>query len=51
MNEYEKFKINQELKRIREEIEQMKKDRMEDLNSIADHFLDLENKIENLKED
>lgn len=51
MNGYEKFKINQELKRIREEIEQMKKDRMEDLNAIADHFLDLENKIENLKED
>lgn len=50
MNQYEKFKINQELQKIREEIAEIKKNRMYDLDKITDCIINLENKIENLQE-
>ncbi len=50
MNQYEKFKINQELQKIREEIAEIKKNRMYDLDEISDCIINLENKIENLQE-
>ncbi len=50
MNQYEKFKINQELQKIRKEIAEMKKNRMCDLDEISDCIIDLQNKIENLRE-
>lgn len=50
MNGYEKFKIKQELSKIRAEIEEMKKARITDLDGISNYILKLENHIENLKE-
>ncbi len=51
MNTYEKFKITQELKKIREEIAEMKKNRINDLDAITDYLAKFENQIENLRED
>lgn len=50
MNQYEKFKITQELEKIKKEIEEMKRNRMYDIDTISDCIIELENKIENLRE-